>query len=386
MAMSATDKTAWPRRVRVGLHTSGMPELTEEALEGIPMMRLHNQLIGGGFHWETTISTLHDGNIEPFNDPVTSTITLVETLPVERYLEAVISSEMNPEAPAEFLKAHAIVARSWLLGKIMRCHGQDPDRGRIVERGRIIDWTDTEAHEGFDVCSSDHCQRFEGIGNVDTRIKDIVKETEGMFLADETGMPADARFSKCCGGHTELFSTCWQDTDYRYLTAHEDPYCDLSAIPDEERSAFLRTILKDYDMQTADYMHWRREVSKNDVRRHLKEKFGIDVGEIINIEAIGRGPSGRIHTLRIDGSRGSVIIGKELMVRRLFSDSHLHSSAFEIEETQKAFILNGRGWGHGVGMCQIGAANMARLGHSCCEILTFYYPNISIRNTNDDKR
>lgn len=382
--MSDIDRQLWPREVRVGIHTGGRPELSYTGEGDQRLILLHNQLIGAGFHWERIIETLHDGMMETNKDHDTPTITLVETLPIERYLEAVVSSEMNPEAPEEFLKAHAIVARSWLLGKIMRSHGKDPGKGRITERGRIIDWTDTEAHEGFDVCSSDHCQRFEGIGDVDARIREIVKETGGMFLADGAGMPADARFSKCCGGHTELFSTCWQDMDYPYLTAHEDPYCDLSEMKSGDRERFLRIILKDYDIQTADYMHWRREVPKKDVRMHLKDKFGIDAGEITDIEVIDRGPSDRIRTLRIKGSEGNIVIGKELMVRRLFSDSHLHSSAFEIEQTPEAFILRGKGWGHGVGMCQIGAANMARLGHTCRDILRFYYPNTSIRNINDD--
>ncbi len=384
--MSDIDKKTWPRLVRVGIHTDGKPVLSYVGEEEKHVICLHNQLIGGGFHWEKTIRTLHDGKIESFSDSATPTITLVETLPIERYLESVVSSEMNPEAPGEFLKAHAIVARSWLLGKIMRCHGIDADNGRIRKRDIIVDWTDTEAHDRFEVCSSDHCQRFEGIGDTDSRIKEIVKETEGMFLADKTGMPADARFSKCCGGHTELFSTCWQNTDYQYLTAHEDPYCDLSQMDPDKRNAFLRTILKDYDVETADYMDWKRTVMKKDVSRHLREKFGIDIGDVTDVGIQKRGPSRRIITIRINGSKGSIVVGKELMVRRLFSDSHLHSSAFKIEQTPEAFILRGKGWGHGVGMCQIGAANMARLGHTCRDILRFYYPNTSIRNINDDNR
>lgn len=370
--------------VRVGIKTKGKPRVSIG--EGFSIV--HNMLIGDGFHWETSVEASLPGIIEPYpSDELRSgdglsaadeTVSLINILPLESYLECVVGSEMNPEAPVEFLKAHAVISRSWALGKVLNLHNYD-SLSAVEEPELLIGWDDTTGHHGFHVCSDDHCQRYQGIQKINPVALDAIRSTAGEVLSDPAGNVVDARFSKCCGGTTELFSTCWQQVDPPCLESFSDPWCDLSGLSPNKRNSLLTSILKNYDLQTEDYgFRWTAEISKSDVGDNLLRHFGRSVGEILEIVPLHRGPSGRIDLLGIQGTRGSLSLGKELWIRRLLSSSHLYSSAFDIETRGSSFILKGRGWGHGVGLCQIGAANMAVNGYDYRSILSFYYPGSHI--------
>lgn len=365
--------------IKVGIKTDGRPILRQ----GNGHTVLANMLIGDGFHWERSVEAVLPGAIELYHGEeggdADSRVTLINSLPLETYLEAVVGSEMNPGAPIEFLKAHAVISRSWALGKILNCHhrgGCEPQTASDT----VIGWDDTAGHSGFHVCSDDHCQRYQGVQPISPRALEAIRSTAGEVLRDPDGRLVDARFSKCCGGHTELFSTCWQDEDQACLESFDDPWCDLTTLPQADREAVLSVILKDYDLHsTHGYgFRWQEEVAKTLVEENLRERFGRSVGKVVGIEPLRRGPSERISLLRVTGTDGHLDIGKELWIRRLLSTSHLYSSAFEVEDRGDTLMLTGRGWGHGVGLCQIGAANMAVNGHDYRAILSFYYPASSI--------
>ncbi len=330
--------------------------------------------IGIGFHWERRRDFLLDGKIDTRGGS-----GLFVTLPIERYLESVISSEMNPSAPAEFLKAHAVISRSWALGKILHTH-QAGDSGKIDRHDHIECWTDSEAHSGFDVCADDHCQRFQGFASVNSEATNAVRATRGLVLLNADGSLTDARFSKCCGGRTELFSTCWQNVDYPELPSVADPYCDLSDLSPEKRNRLLQSILTDYDAETPDFYSWTRTVSPRLIEARVLELFGRRLGSVTDIKVLRRGPSGRASLLRITGTDATLDLGKELAIRRVLATDCLYSSAFEItRDPEGPFILHGRGWGHGVGLCQTGAARMAADGHTFTSILNHYYPGASLK-------
>lgn len=359
-----------PLYIKVGISTCGDPELTAEGDVAV----LHNQRIGISFHWEKKVESRLPGSIVYSSDPE---FQIVNILPLETYLECVVGSEMNPSAPAEFLKAHAIISRSWALGKILKNH-HCSEIGKIDTPEEIVNWEDTCDHQGFDVCADDHCQRYQGLQPVPESTLRAIRSTEGIVLIDNNGMPIDARFSKCCGGVTERFSSCWQNEERPALKSIFDPWCDLSALSVSDRHALLSSILKDYDMVSNGGFNWQAEVTKEEIKSNLLTKFHRNIGNIIAIRPRSVGASGRIVSLDILGSNGRLSVGKELMIRRLLSPTHLYSSNFEIKERGDSFILVGKGWGHGVGLCQIGAAHMAYAGHSCEEILSFYYPGAKI--------
>lgn len=376
------------RQIRVGIKTSGKPVL--EHYEDFTLVK--NMLIGDRFHWQQTISAKLPGKIEKvfsedyFTLPCSElneegdNVTLINTLPLEKYLECVVGSEMNPSAPVEFLKAHAVISRCWALGKILGIH---PEGGNefLDDKDCLIGWDDTSSHNGFDVCSDDHCQRYQGLQDIPEATLNAIRETAGEVLISPDGKLVDTRYSKCCGGQTELFSTCWQSAEIRCLESFPDPWCDLSGLPPIERKTLLSSILKDFDLETENYgFEWETEISKEDIKDNLFNRFGRSVGEIVNIKALQRGPSGRISLLHIEGSESSLNIGKELWIRRLLSHSHLYSSAFTATDLGSSFRLKGKGWGHGVGLCQIGASNMALHGFSYREILSFYFPGAKISN------
>lgn len=369
------------RTIRVGIKTAGKPDI--EKKEGYSLLK--NMLIGDGFHWQQTLQVKLPGMVVvlPENESEVneeSHVSLINELPVEKYLECVVGSEMNPNAPAEFLKAHAVISRSWALGKVLKCHHEERD-GMIERESCLVGWDDTSEHRGFDVCSDDHCQRYQGVQDIDPKTLNAIRSTSGEVLTDEDGDLIDARFSKCCGGITEEFPTCWQPHDVSCLKSFEDPWCDLSKLEDSTRSQLLGVILKDYDIMNEGYGYaWESTISKNEIRNNLKTRFGRDVGEITSVKPLHRGKSGRIDLLRIEGENGILDLGKELWIRRLLSPTHLYSSAFEIKDIGDYFELKGKGWGHGVGLCQIGAANMAMHCKNYTEILKFYYPGSIISN------
>ena len=337
---------------------------------------LRDVTIGVNFHWERKQTQTFNGTLRLVVE--SDQITAINELPVERYLTSVISSEMSATSSLELLKAHAVISRSWLLAQMEK-------RRRQAEGGsnsffsftkkddEIIRWYDREDHTIFDVCADDHCQRYQGITHADNpTVVKAIKDTRGQILTYGDSI-CDTRFSKCCGGRTEEFQYCWEDMPKPYLTSVADPYCNTN----DKR--ILSQVLKDYDQETPDFHHWTVEYTQAELTELVCRKLKMDLGDIIDLQPLERGKSGRICRLRIVGSKQSFIIGKELEIRRTLSETHLYSSAFEVEKTADGFILHGNGWGHGVGLCQIGAAVMGEQGKTYDEILLYYYRGAEIK-------
>ncbi|MBR5736927.1 MAG: SpoIID/LytB domain-containing protein [Bacteroidales bacterium] len=330
---------------------------------------LKDVTIGVDFHWQRRENQSFKGNLILLAEA--EGIIVINDIGIEDYLTCVISSEMSTEAPLEFLKAHAVISRSWLLAQITGS-GKSSGEGKKDTPKELVTWQDHEDHEFFDVCADDHCQRYQGITKVKTgTAREAIEATWGEVLAYE-GKVCDARFSKCCGGKTEIFSTCWEDDDKPYLQSFKDKFCDT------EDAAILANVLPDFDQETRDFYRWTVRYTYRELSDIVRERTGLNWGKIVDLRPIERGPSGRIKRLKIVGSRKSRIVGKELTIRRLLSHSHLYSSAFEVEKTEEGFVLHGKGWGHGVGMCQIGAAVMGHLGYTYKDILLYYYRGAEI--------
>ena len=311
---------------------------------------LYDVVIGIDFHWQQKRTFKYAGGLKFIVEG--DRITAVNCIGMEDYLMSVISSEMKSSASIELLKAHAVISRSWLKARL-----KDHKAG----------------HEHFDVCADDHCQRYQGLTMaVGDDVCRAIDRTWGQVL-EYGGDICDTRYSKCCGGRTELFSTCWEDVDLPYLQSVEDPFCDC------ENSSILSQVLNDYDLHTADFHDWTVQYTTDELSELVRTRTGIDFGTIVALEAVERGPSGRIKYLRITGTLHEEVIGKELAIRKALSSSHLKSSAFEIEKSPDGFVLKGRGWGHGVGLCQIGAAAMAAQGYDYRQILSHYYVGAEIK-------
>ena len=360
---------------------------------------LHDVTIGIGFHWERREEQTFSGQLKFIVED--GLVRAINVLPVEDYLTSVISSEMKPTATKEFLKAHAVISRSWVLAQLRSPFHKTDAAAPITNDhilSRIIKWYDHDQHTLFDVCADDHCQRYQGRTRIiSAAAETAVKETFGQTLVHE-GHLCDARFSKCCGGVTEQFETCWQDEHKPYLVALRDSSINEGALPDltieenahewilSEPKSFcnsadgniLSESLNGYDLETPDYYRWTVEYTTAQVSDIFRRKSGLDIGDIVDLRPIKRGPSGRIYELEIQGTKSTVTIGKELEIRRTLSESHLFSSAFVVEKTLEGFILKGAGWGHGVGLCQIGAAVMAAKGYTYREILQHYYPGTTL--------
>lgn len=367
---------------------------------------LHNVTIGISYHWERQEEQTFTGKLKLITDG--DNVIAINILPVEDYLVSVISSEMSATSSLEFLKSHAVISRSWLLAQI-----ENRDRKNIhkslqqnftTDENCIIRWYDREDHKLFDVCADDHCQRYQGITKASNpSVAKAVKETEGMVLMYGNEI-CDARFSKCCGGVSETFDTCWEDKDYPYLqpvidNSENNDIPDLSIEENAEKwiratlTAFcnthdekvLKQILNNYDQETTDFYRWKVKYSQKEISELIHRKTGIEFGDIKDLIPMQRGKSGRISRLKIVGTLRTVTIGKELEIRRALSESHLFSSAFVIDKTEVAgsvpseFTITGAGWGHGVGLCQIGAAMMGEKGYSYDKILLHYYRNAEIK-------
>ena len=377
---------------------------------------LSDVTIGVNFHWErketqTFLGTLHFV-VE------SDKICAINELPVERYLESVISSEMSATSSLELLKAHAVISRSWLLAQMKK-------RREVAESGnnffsfvkkddRLIRWYDREDHTIFDVCADDHCQRYQGITKeTSPHVAEAIRQTKGQILMDGDDI-CDARFSKCCGGATEEFQYCWEDTPKNYLSSVRDIIqgvksavtatpAPLPSLQDEAAAdawirsnppAFCNTtdkkilsqVLNDYDQETADFYRWKVTLTQEKLQQLLDEKLKMSFGDIIDLQAEERGKSGRISKLRIVGTEKTFVIGKELEIRRTLSDTHLYSSAFVVDRydidekgVPQRFDIIGAGWGHGVGLCQIGAAVMGEEGFDYDAILLHYYQGAEIK-------
>ena len=377
---------------------------------------LSDVTIGVNFHWErketqTFLGTLHFV-VE------SDKICAINELPVERYLESVISSEMSATSSLELLKAHAVISRSWLLAQMKK-------RREVAESGnnffsfvkkddRLIRWYDREDHTIFDVCADDHCQRYQGITKeTSPHVAEAIRQTKGQILMDGDDI-CDARFSKCCGGVTEEFQYCWEDTPKNYLSSVRDiiqgvksvgsaSTAPLPSLQDEAAAdawirsnppAFCNTtdkkilsqVLNDYDQETADFYRWKVTLTQEKLKQLLDEKLKMNFGDILDLQAEERGKSGRISKLRIVGTEKTFVIGKELEIRRALSDTHLYSSAFVVDRCDidekgvpQRFDIIGAGWGHGVGLCQIGAAVMGEEGFDYDAILLHYYQGAEIK-------
>lgn len=365
---------------------------------------LNGVTIGVDFHWEREETQRFAGVLKLIagNDEIVA----INCIDLEKYLTSVISSEMSASASPELLKAHAVISRSWLLAQLPRFNGNPGSKN--VDNGwettsEIVRWYDREDHVLFDVCADDHCQRYQGITRVTSpRVAEAIRSTRGEVLKSE-GKICDARFSKCCGGVSELFENCWEKEHHPYLipvrdNASEDKIPDLtdetnvSEFITSSPEAFCNThdpkilgqVLNGYDQETADFYRWTVSYTQQQLATLVRERSGIDFGEILSLASLERGASGRIVRLKITGTKTSRIVGKELFIRRILSPSHLYSSAFTVhpENIQngipQSFTLKGAGWGHGVGLCQIGAAVMGAKGYSYREILLHYYRNAEI--------
>ena len=339
--------------IRIGILTA--PKIEFEQREHTFLLK--NVRIGIGFHWDRYEDQEFAGTLE-IRCNLDGTQTAINTIALEDYLCSVISSEMSANSPMELLKAHAVISRSWAI--------------RAMEHPN---------HEGFHVCADDHCQRYEGLRRLNERAVQAVRATAGQVLTYD-GKICDCRYHKCCGGRTEIWRTCWEDIDVPYIQSVECPYCNpayfnhLPLMGGREGLSFLN----DYDQETTDFHDWQVTYTAEELSDIIRTKSGIDFGQITDLIPLHRGPSGRIDQLKIVGTKHTEVIGKELKIRLWLSKTCLYSSWFEVEKTLNSqlsilnFQLTGHGWGHGAGLCQIGAAVMAAEGHSYEEILNYYYP------------
>lgn len=347
---------------------------------------LENVTIGKQFHWQQQEDQVFKGSLHIIAKE--GQLHAINVIPVEEYLKSVISSEMSATNCLELLKAHAIISRSWVLRQIDGSRYKATDDKQLTQTPslqRLVKIWDHTDHHLYDVCADDHCQRYQGITRqLSPLVETAINETRGIVLQDSEGKICDARFSKCCGGKTELFSTCWQDTDFDYLASVDDPYCSpefIDKLPGG-MNAVLQQVLNNYDQKTIDFHDWEVRYTQHQLSELIESKLHLGLGKILRLDAIERGASGRIKMLKIVGEEKTVEIGKELLIRKALSDSHLYSSWFDVENPETAgtdeFVIHGHGWGHGVGLCQIGAAAMALSGFTAEKILEHYYPGATL--------
>ncbi|KGF53445.1 SpoIID/LytB domain-containing protein [Prevotella amnii] len=362
---------------------------------------LQDVVIGLNFHWQRKEDQTFKGSLRLVVD--NSSIYAINEIKVENYLYSVISSEMRATSSLELLKAHAVISRSWLLSQIInrkKVKENSSQHDFIENSQKIIRWYERSEHTLFDVCADDHCQRYQGLGRaISVFAKQAIDATRGEVLT-YNGELCDARFSKCCGGVTENFEYCWDNIKYPYLKSIVDTSIDKrSFLPDLTKEAIaeewiktspkafcntkdklvLRQVLNDYDQETTDFYRWEISYTQTELSSLLEEKLGIKFGQILSLNPLKRGKSGRLYEMEIEGTERSIILGKELEIRRVLSKSHLYSSAFVVEKKDllegvpQLFKIVGAGWGHGVGLCQIGAAVMGAQGYDYKQILSHYY-------------
>ncbi len=381
-------------------------EITFEPGEaGLESFLIKNVTVGNKFHWNRKENERFTGSLKLIKNE--DKVAAINIIPIEAYLTSVISSEMSAKSPVEALKAHAIISRSWLLSQIRKTKkNKESYRNEFNSETEHIKWYDREEHKLFDVCSDDHCQRYYGISKIFTGVANqAIEETRGIVLmhGDEI---CDARYSKSCGGISESYENVWEPVSHNYLK----PVVDYKFEPEnfvldltEEKNAvrwirntppsfcnttdrmILSQILVDFDQATKDFFRWKVEYSQNEISKIIFTKSGIDFGQIVDLIPVERGASGRLIKLKIKGTKKSLTIGKELEIRKFLSETHLYSSAIVIEKAgeengiPKKFIIYGAGWGHGVGLCQIGAAVMASKGYLFDEILLHYFTDVKLK-------
>ncbi|PIK18642.1 amidase [Prevotella intermedia] len=381
-------------------------ELLFEPTDAQSSFTLEDVTIGVNFHWERKEAQTFLGKLRFIVED--NNICAINELPVETYLTSVISSEMSATSSLELLKAHAVISRSWLLAQMEQRkadnNNADKQPSFFKTDEEIVRWYDREDHKRFDVCADDHCQRYQGITKAANKhVVEAIQQTAGEILTRH-GEICDARYSKCCGGAVEEFQYCWENIKKPYLQALPDTLPDTTPLPDltdeavarqwilSSPDAFCNTtdqkvlsqVLNDFDQETTDFYRWNQTYSQAEVKQLLEEKLEVQFGDIIDLVPLSRGKSGRIYRLKIVGKERTLIIGKELEIRRALSKSHLYSSAFIVEKADikdgvpQKFIIKGAGWGHGVGLCQIGAAMMGKQGYRYEEILLHYYKGAEI--------
>jgi SpoIID/LytB domain protein len=364
---------------------------------------LKNVTIGIGFHWEQQEEQRFSGDLRLIIE--SGKVRAINIVPLEDYLRSVISSEMSAASSLELLKAHAVISRSWLLAQIERSKRPQSKNSHTQNTpDELIRWYDREDHTLFDVCADDHCQRYQGITKIiSQKASDAIKATFGQVLFGDHEI-CDARFSKCCGGISENFEHVWEPQPHSYLIRIRDTgtatrMLDLRIEEEAEKwirsnpPAFCNTsdkrvlsqVLPDFDQVTSDFYRWQVTYSQKELSSLILKKTGIDFGEIISLEPVERGYSARLIKLKITGTKKTLILGKELEIRRALSTSHLYSSAFVIDHLDmqngipQKIVLTGGGWGHGVGLCQIGAAVMGEQGYNYQEILAHYFRNTILK-------
>ena len=383
-------------------------ELTFTPQEEQNSFSLYDVTIGLNYHWERQETQVFTGTLKLVVDE--EKIVAINILPVEDYLTSVISSEMNANSSPELLKAHAVVSRSWLFAQIEKrkaLSGKNEGFFSFTKtKEEYIRWYDREDHTIFDVCADDHCQRYQGITKAsNTAVAKAVEATRGRLLMYNNKV-RDARYTKCCGGATEEFENCWEEKHYPYLSAVRDtdkndnqPLPDLTQEAEAERwirqaptsfcdthnKKILSQTLNHYDLETTNFYRWKVHYTQEELAELIRTNTKADYGDILDLIPVQRGPSGRIWKLKIVGSLKTMTIGKELEIRRTLSNSHLFSSAFVVDKGEmkdgvpQSFLLSGAGWGHGVGLCQIGAAVMSEKGYNYEEILLHYYKGAEIK-------
>ncbi|MDP3397879.1 MAG: SpoIID/LytB domain-containing protein [Bacteroidales bacterium] len=366
---------------------------------------LKDVTIGINFHWERKENQVFKGSLRFIVE--NNKITAINYLSVEEYLTSVISSEMSATASLELLKAHAVISRSWLLAQIQK--NKEIEESQIQystmteSEGELVKWYDREDHTNFDICADDHCQRYQGITRASTEIvKQAIAETRGELLMYDDKI-CDARYSKSCGGVFEEFQNCWEDIKYPYLIGKRDlpegsPMPDLTiennarewiltspeSFCNTSDKVVLSQVLNNYDQETVHFYRWKVEYTTEEISELVARRSGTDYGLLTDLIPVERGTSGRLIKLKIVGTKRTRVIGKELEIRRTLSNSHLYSSAFVVEKENGTdgnplkFTLLGAGWGHGVGLCQIGAAVMGEKGYGYNSILLHYFVNASV--------
>ena len=381
-------------------------ELLFEPTDAHSSFTLEDVTIGVNFHWERKEAQTFLGKLRFIVED--NNICAINELPVETYLTSVISSEMRATSSLELLKAHAVISRSWLLAQMEQRKAENNNVEKqpsfFKTNEEIVRWYDREDHKRFDVCADDHCQRYQGITKAANKhVVEAIQQTAGEILT-RYGEICDARYSKCCGGAVEEFQYCWENIKKPYLQALPDTLPDSTPLPDLTDEAVVRQwilsspdafcnttdqkvlsqVLNDFDQETTDFYRWSQTYSQAEVKQLLEGKLEVQFGDIIDLVPLSRGKSGRIYRLKIVGKERTLIIGKELEIRRALSKSHLYSSAFIVEKADikdgvpQKFIIKGAGWGHGVGLCQIGAAMMGKQGYRYKEILLHYYKGAEI--------
>ena len=393
----------------ITLYDSGGNEVfSAENMEIMPttdkcdVFEIDDVTIGVDFHWERKEKQRFRGSVSIIREE--EKLTVINNISLELYLESVISSEMKADSSLEFLMTHAVISRSWLLSRLKNQVAEERHTGMIDSENKRIRWYGREEHTNFDVCADDHCQRYQGITRAcsDT-VHKAVYDTRGVVLK-YGGEICDARFSKCCGGVSEDFENVWEDKDVPYLkmivdskdglldydlTKEEDAVKWIKSSPEAfcntTNKALLFQVLNDYDLETRDFYRWKVVYTQDELSDIIKRRSGIDFGQIISLTPLKRGRSGRIIELEIRGTYRSVVVGKELEIRKILSESHLFSSAFTVdyfdyrENIPQRFVITGAGWGHGVGLCQIGAAVMAGNGYNYRQILGHYFRGTELK-------